>query len=472
MTLSPANPVLGPAAPDDLLRLLSALLEDRFGLRFHDGNYDLMVAGLRRAAAARHVRTLELVRQLLLPQPSEELLQCAVQGVTIGETYFFRHPEHFAVVSEHLVPGILRAGRSRIRGLSVGCATGEEVYSLVMVLLQSGLSDLQVIGCDVNRAALDQAEAGRYGRRSIRGESPLLDRYLSPIPDSLESLVSKVVRAHAEFRYVNLGEEGGLERLLPNETFDVIFCRNVLLYLAPQTVLRVVEKLRDRLAPDGYLVLSALDLPEPIAGLEQVTLAGVPVLRRRARRPSSQVLPPLAALPPYNEAVPQVSERQSSAPYRDAAVALLAAARSAADSGHLPRALEEIHSALALRRSPEALHLLALILSEQGDRVGAESALQEAVALDPGFILGHLSLGLFERPPGRRWLSGRHLGVVLHLLQNRSDSESLGGSEALTVSHARRLASVALADLVRKATEEGAASHDLAGPNLRSGGSR
>ena len=110
---------------------------------------------------------------------------------------------------------------------------------------------------------------------------------------------------------------------------------------------------------------SALDLPEPIAGLEQVMLAGVPVLRRRAHRPSSQALPPLVALPPHNEAVPQVSERQSSAPYRDAAVALLAAARSAADSGHLPRALERSTPRLRCVAA-RALHLLALILSEQG----------------------------------------------------------------------------------------------------------
>ena len=62
-------------------------------------------------------------------------------------------------------------------------------------------SCVALVGCDVNRAALEQAEAGRYGRRSIRGESPLLDRYLSPTPDSLESLVSPVVRASTPFSY-------------------------------------------------------------------------------------------------------------------------------------------------------------------------------------------------------------------------------------------------------------------------------
>jgi chemotaxis protein methyltransferase CheR len=471
---APESPAASPAASADLLRLLSALLEDRFGLRFNDSNYDLMVAGLRRVAASRHVRTAELLRQLLLLQPGDELLQSVVQGVTIGETYFFRHPEHFALVGDVIAPQLIRGGRTRARALSVGCATGEEAYSLAMVLLQSGIGDVHVLGCDVNRASLEQAEQGRYGRRSVRGESPLLERYLMPTADSGGGVVASVLRQHTQFRYLNLGEDGSLARLVPDEQFDVIFCRNVLLYLAPQKVLRVVEQLRDLLAPDGYLVLSALDLPEPLAGLEQVMLAGVPVLRRKIRRSSSQTIVPLAALPPHIEAVPQVavSERSSSAPYRDAAVGLLAAAKDAADAGKLARALEEVRSALSLRRSPEALHLLAMILNEQGDRIGAEAALQEAVDREPDFILGHLSLGLQERPPGRRWLSGRHLGIVLHLLQSRGDSEILGGPEPLLVGHARRLASVALADLVRKATEEAPPSFDPAAAVTRSGGSR
>lgn len=474
MSAAPANPVVQPAAPEDLLRLLSALLEDRFGLRFHEGNYDLMVAGLRRVAAARQVRTLELVRQLLLPQPSDELLQHVVQGVTIGETYFFRHPEHFALVAEHIAPQLIRGGRSRVRALSVGCATGEEAYSLTMVLLASGLADVQVVGCDVNRAALEQAELGQFGRRSIRSESPLFERYLQPMGEAGTTAVSTVLRQHTQFRYLNLAEEGALLRLLSEELFDIIFCRNVLLYLAPAKALRVIEQLRERLSPDGNLVLSALDLPEPLVGLEQIVVAGVPVLRRKLRRSSSQTIVPLAlpALPPHPEAVPQASERISSAPYRDAAVALLAAAKAAADAGQLARALEEVRSALALRRSPEALHLLALILNEQGARAAAEAALQDAVALEPSFILGHLSLGLIERPSGRRWLSGRHLGIVLHLLESRNDSDILGGPEPLLVGHARRLAAVALAELVRKATEEAPVGLDLAAPATRGGGSR
>lgn len=495
-----------PAIDSDLLRMVSGLLEDRFGLRFHDPNNDLLEAGLLRVAAARRCRVGALLQQLLLTEPSDDLLQAVVQGVTICETYFFRHPEHFELVQKDIVPAVLRSGRSRMRALSIGCSTGEEAYSLAMVLLAMGLSDVQVIGCDVNRAALQQAEQGRYGRRSLRLSSLHLDRYLLPTPESGVYAVEPSLKKVTQFRYLNLGSTAALPALQIGDGYDLIFCRNVLVYFAPRHLLRVIEQLRDLLSPGGYLVLSALDVPDSVPGLERVILSGVPVLRRRSARaaaapasalqlsataesalPAATVTSPApasavadassragSAVPtPVRDdsAVPQPYERMSSAPYRDAAVALLAAAKDAADAGKLARAMEEVRSALALRRSPEALHLAALILNELGDRSGAEKALLEAVDKAPDYVLAHLSLGLMERPKGQRWLSGRHLGAVLHLLQNRREDETLQGPEPLSVGHARRLASVGLNDLLHQAaSDEKASAESSTAP--RSGGVR
>lgn len=478
----------------DLLRLISGILEDRFGLRFHEPNFDLLEAGLARVASARRRRVSDLLQDLLLPDPSDELLQAVVQGVTICETYFFRHPEHFELVRNDILPAVARAGRGRLHALSVGCSTGEEAYSLAMVLLGAGQTDVQVIGCDVNRIALQEAERGRYGRRSLRVSSPVLDRYLLPTSESGVYAVHPTIRAVTQFRYLNLGSQAALPALPVSDGYDLIFCRNVLLYFAPRHLRRVIEQLRDLLSPGGYLVLSALDVPDSLPGLERVILSGVPVLRRRLARatgtqsvplqlgavadsslhplPSDSAPRPTSTIPAAlreDSAVPQPIDRMSSAPYRDAAVALLAAAKDAADAGKLARAMEEVRSALALRRSPEALHLSALIQNELGDRSGAEKALLEAVELSPDYVLAHLSLGLIERPKGLRWVSGRHLGVVLKLLQHRRDDEMLHGPEALSVGHARRLASVGLADLVHKASAEDATAGEHA---LLSGGSR
>jgi chemotaxis protein methyltransferase CheR len=490
----------------DLLRLISSLIEDRLGLRFNEANYDLLEAGLLRVAAARRRRIADLLQQLLLPGPSDELLQAVVQGITICETYFFRHPEHFELVQRDVVPAVLRSGRSRMRALSIGCSTGEEAYSLSMTLSSLGLSDVAVLGCDVNRAALEQAERGRYGRRSLRVGSPLLDRYLRPTSDSGVYTVEPELKKITQFRYLNLGSPTALPALGTSDGYDVIFCRNVLVYFAPRHLLRVIEQLRDLLSPCGYLVLSALDVPESVPGLERVILSGVPVLRRKSARPAStqaavlqlsamaessapasspgSVLtaspttdlgPRLSAAVPQplrdEGAVPQGLDRMSSAPYRDAAVALLSAAKDAADAGKLARAMEEVRSALALRRSPEALHLQALILNELGERSAAEKALLEAVEQDPDYVLAHLSLGLIERPKGQRWLSGRHLGAVLHLVQSRREDETLPGPEPLSVGHARRLAAVALSALLQKAASEESLPSD-AGPALRGGGAR
>ena len=482
----------------DLLRLFGGLLEERFGLRFHDGNIDLLEGGLQRLAAAHKRPVSDLLQRLLLSDASDDLLQSVVQAVTIGETYFFRHPEHFELLSKDIVPGLLRASRGRVRALSVGCSTGEEAYSLSMVLIAAGLPDVRVLGCDVNRVSLQLAEQARYGRRSLRATSPLLERYLLPLRESGEHVVAPSVRQVTQFRSLNLGHPAELATLGRSESFDLIFCRNVLVYFSPRHALRVIEQLRDLLNPGGYLVLSALDVPESVRGLERVLLSGVPVLHRPAARSASAHPAPLG-LPASPEpallaatstveapsksptigspaarddaAVPLPVDRLSSAPFRDAAVALMAAAKDAADAGKLARALEEVRSALAMRRSPEALHLAGLILNELGDRAASEKALQEAVERSPDYVLAHLSLGLMERPPGLRWLSGRHLGVVLQLLHQRSEDDLLPGPEPLSVGHARRLATVALADLVHRAASDDGST--VASPgSARSGGSR
>lgn len=480
----------------DLLQLVSGLIEDRFGLRFHDRNFDLLEAGLLRVAAARKQRITALLQQLLLPEPSDDLLQAVVQGITICETYFFRHPEHFALVEKDMVPAILRTGRTRLRALSMGCSTGEEAYSLAMVLLSAGVSDVRVTGCDVNRAALQQAEKGHYGRRSLRVGSHFLDRYLVATSESGVYAVEPAVKKVTQFCYVNLGSESALPALQVVDGYDVIFCRNVLLYFSSRHLRRVIEQLRDLLSPGGYLVLSALDMPDSVPGFDRVILSGVPVLQRRSMRASGQSTATLqlAAVADSSQpllakddmprlqpstantglddgAVPQPCERPSSAPYRDAAVALLAAAKDAADAGKLARAMEEVRSALHLRRSPEALHLSALILNELGERSAAEKALLEAVDKSPDYVLAHLSLGLMERPKGLRWLSGRHLGAVLQLLRSRREDEMLHGPEPLSVGHARRLAAVGLSDLVHKAANESTALLE-AGSTARMGGSR
>lgn len=456
---------------DSDFRLVSALLEERCGLLFHAGNRDILDAGLTRVAEAEQLSTSALVYRLMgsVAGLDEELMQRVIQAVTICETYFFRHPEQFAVLGEQATPQLLQSGRKRLRAWSAGCATGEEAYSLAMMLSTSALgTEVQVLGTDLNRASLRQAERARYGRHSLRVPSLLLDAFLHPLPSD-EFEVTASIRKLVSFRPLNLREPSFPAQFVGSEAFDIIMCRNVLVYFAPSLIAPILARLRDCLTEGGFLCVSALDYTNQIPGLEAVIYDGVPLLRRSSQAAARQATPWPSRLTPSisttsSRATPAGSplrrtmpgltasgpvpalERPASASGSDA----IAAAKLAADEGRLDSAAAIVRDALAQHRSPEALHLLALVLGEKGQAAEMQALLCEAVEKNPGYVLGHLSLGLLERPLASRWKSAHHLQLVIELLRNRRDDEVLHGPESLQVAMARRLARAGLENLERR----------------------
>lgn len=468
--MSSATPSIKQLGDSDF-RMVSALLEERCGLLFHAGNRDILDGGLNRLAEAEHLSLSALVRRLVGPGPGldEELMQRVIQAVTICETYFFRHPEQFAVLGEHATPQLLHSGRRRLRAWSAGCATGEEGYSLAMMLSSAALgTEVQVLGTDLNHASLRHAERARYGRHSLRVPSLLLDAFLQPLPcDEYEVVAS--IRKLVSFRSLNLRDPSFPAQFAGGEAFDIILCRNVLVYFAPALIVPILARLRDCLTEGGFLCVSALDYTNQIPGLEVVFYDGVPLLRRssppaaRAGTPwPSRLTPGISttssrATPagsPLRRTQPGVTssgtvpalERPSSASGSEA----IAAAKLAADEGRLDSAAAIARDALAHHRSPEALHLLALVLGEKGQTAEMEALLNEAIEKNPGYVLGHLSLGLLERPQASRWQSAHHLHLVIELLRTRRDDEVLHGPESLQVAMARRLARAGLENLERR----------------------
>lgn len=485
--MSSANPP-AKALDDTDFRLVSAMLEERCGLLFHAGNRDILDGGLARVAEAEHQPLPVLVRRLMGPTsagdsgpPGDDLMQRVIQAVTICETYFFRHPEQFAVLGEHAIPQLLHSGRKRLRAWSAGCATGEEAYSLAMMMSAAALgTEVQVLGTDLNQASLRQAERARYGRHSLRVPSLLLDAFLQPLPnDEFEVLGN--IRKLVSFRSLNLRDPSFPVQFAGSEAFDIILCRNVLVYFAPSLVAPILARLRDCLTDGGFLCVSALDYTNQIPGLEVVLYDGVPLLRRcsppagRAPAPwPSRLTPAISAsasrvtpaTSPLRRTMPgaMTSSTNSSTASSGAVAALerpssssgsaasgaIAAAKLAADEGRLDSAAASARDALAQHRSPEALHLLALVLGEKGQTAEMEALLREAIERNPAYVLGHLSLGLLERPPATRWRSAHHLKLVIELLRNRRDDEILHGPESLQVAMARRLARAGLENLERR----------------------
>jgi chemotaxis protein methyltransferase CheR len=413
------------------LERLRAIVGDRLGLRFDERNRELLVDGIVRAAAAERITPSELVARL---ERSDDLLPSLVPHITIGETYFFRHPEHFSLLADLVVPSVSGRADETVRAWSAGCSTGEEAWSLAIALSDACARRTSVLGTDINPAALATARSGRYGRWSLRGRTPSRD--LVETSDG-GVVVSPGLREAVRFEQHNLHRSD-----LPGG-FDVIFCRNVLVYLRPDAASAILTRLAGALVEGGYLVVTALDVDRAPPGLEVIFHRETLVLRRRgaqlsSRRPVTSdepvVRPPSPPSLPSPPSPPRKTPRVSNS-------SLIAGARQAADSGDLDRAIELLRRAVSDEPTSEALLLLAMVLGERGEAQEAEATLGRMIAQAPGSVLGHLALGLAD---GDRAARRAHLQHVVKLLDGRRDDELLPGPEPLSVAWVRGLATAGL----------------------------
>jgi chemotaxis protein methyltransferase CheR len=173
-------------------------------------------------------------------------------AVSVGETFFFRQPEHF----EWLVDRITRPPRRRLlRAWSAGCSTGEEAWSLAACLAPHA-DEVDVIGPDLLARHIEAARRGVYTRQSVREAGPML--YPAVAPDLT---VRSELRPLAHFAVHNLLDAP------PVDGVDVIFCRNVLVYLRPPAARVAMQHLISALAPGGLIAFAPMDLHEPASGL-------------------------------------------------------------------------------------------------------------------------------------------------------------------------------------------------------------
>lgn len=193
---------------------------------------------------------------LLLADPAEA--EKLINSFTINETYFYREEHQLRCLSRSLLPGIIQRRRpgDRIRIWSVPCSTGEEPYSIAIWLLENwSLVDayhVEIVGSDIDSTALKDAAYGEYGVRAVSRLSPeLRDRYFEPLGDGRWRIIQDL-RESVTFRQANLVDRASMAQV---DLFDVIFCRNVLIYFDEDARRRTVANLHLALSPGGYICL-------------------------------------------------------------------------------------------------------------------------------------------------------------------------------------------------------------------------
>ncbi len=225
---------------------------------------------LDRAARSRGLAPDAFLRKLLVRESAA--VECFIEHAVIGETYFFRHPEHLRSVA--------RLAQSHpsscFQVWSAGCASGEEPYSIAMALLAEGLPEgrFRVLATDVSGRALQRAKEGLYGPWSLRRIEPEQEKRFLVAEGESFSVIPQVRRA-VEFRRHNLAVDPP-----PFLGLGAIFCRNVLIYFPTELAREVLRRFVDALAPGGLLFVSPAEVPLTNGlGLEMVDAEGSVALR-------------------------------------------------------------------------------------------------------------------------------------------------------------------------------------------------
>ncbi len=240
------------------LAFVMTLVYKRAGIRLHEGKRELVAARLQKRLRALDLESYKAYIDFLQNDRSGEEMVAFLDAIATNHTSFFREEEHFDLLRSRVVPDLLeRSGRSGLDVWSAACSTGEEPYTLAITLadlLPDGGDGFRLLASDLSTKALAAARGGVYKIERVK-DIPLdvLRRHFERGMGAQQGLarVAHAVRRRVEFAQLNLLEIGDLGR-----RFDIIFCRNVMIYFDHPVQQRVVTMLERHLRPAGYLFVS------------------------------------------------------------------------------------------------------------------------------------------------------------------------------------------------------------------------
>ncbi|HLF25125.1 MAG TPA: CheR family methyltransferase [Anaerolineae bacterium] len=418
----PANGKGIPFTQADYERFRNFVLE-RIGLNFPEDKRAILGRGLAQVMHDSSCANLDqLYTRLRNNSTTSEVWERLISVLTVGETYFFRNSSHFVTLAKHILPEIMsRQGHSsrRIRIWSAGCATGEEPYSLA-ILLRELIPNLDswnilILATDINREALVKAQAGQYSAWSFRGvDKRIQETYFHPQDKLL--VIGDEIKRMVTFDYLNL--VGDPYPSLANNTtaMDLILCRNVTIYFNPTITVKVVHDFHTCLVDGGWLMPGPAEPNMVFYGdFDARNFPGAVVYQKSAtpRVPLKPTGPLLPHVPPFVVTPPERRQSSSAASQPIAATAQPkpAAIRATVDQavtapagpqpGQPPapdryaRALEHLHAgridkALSClyrkldedARFTPAYYTLGKIYANQGDLGEAQQWCERAIKLD------------------------------------------------------------------------------------------
>ena len=233
---------------------LRRIVSETTGIVSTEDKYTMYYSRLARRLRALGLSDFKAYRDYLRRNPETESIEL-VNSVTTNLTSFFREKHHFEYLRENWVPALRERGKRQLRIWSAGCSTGEEPYSIAMALRQAirdiGCWDIRILATDIDSQVLAVAEQGVYDAARVASiDTDLRQRYFRPATDAGRVCVDDSLRQMIQFRQLNL-----LHPWPMRESFDLIFCRNVVIYFDRETQARLVDRFADQLVEDGMLLM-------------------------------------------------------------------------------------------------------------------------------------------------------------------------------------------------------------------------
>jgi chemotaxis protein methyltransferase WspC len=331
--------------------------------------------------------------------PSE--LHALIELVVVPESWMFRDADAFAAAVGFIKARLLAAPTRVLRIASVPCAGGEEPYSMAMALADAGVGAActHIDGYDLSTASIARARAGRYGRNAFRGRRlEFRSRHFSAAGDDFQ--ISAALRAQVEFRQGNLFE---LDSAVAGGRYDVLFCRNLLIYFDEPTTAAAIARIDGLLAADGIVFAGYAEVPAFCRnGFSPLPLPGAFALRRGAALPSSTraLAQASAGAPTRGRARLPIPARTPPTPI-SAATAAAAASSVAARRANAPAApaRRATDTAFAAARSPAPADNASMLAAarkqaDQGDYRGAAASCQAVLACDADSADAYYLLGV------------------------------------------------------------------------------
>ncbi len=461
----------------DLFRL-SSLINEGFGVHFKESRFKELERKINHIAKELDIVDLRVLENMLISNSlSEEQRMLIARHLTVGETFFFRDPKMFSIFKDVIMADVISSkikSSKQIRILSAGCSTGEEPYTIAVLLHRHFESlrqwHINITAIDVNEESLNKARRAVYREWSFRGAPEWLktDYFIKKGKEGYE--LSEVIRSMVQFQYYNLAcNPEDFCRVFAG--FDVIFCRNVVMYFNEDLRHTVADMLYRSLVRGGWLIVSPVEASSLLfSRYETLNIDGTTLFRkglsddfsiRAAELLNTQrnrsltesfdkaIVNNNKAQPSYNQYV-YPSEKNNFGKIINPAKPIaqvdiiqatnipdslmgnkeksfaLKEARKMADLGMLDEAMSLLETiAQEHKLDPELYYLKALILEEKGDLNGAEEALKRVLYLDNNSALARFRLGniLFNARKGEEAL--REFNSVVSILGRKDHEETL-----------------------------------------------